>query len=97
MTEKQWYQFLLESKVILVDTDESNQLIPCRAEMRNPEFDWESSWQRARLSGFESEVMSFLFKVLHDLLPTKERIARTSVAVKGDCKLRVPIVEKNLH
>ena len=96
MTEKQWYQFLLESKVIMVDNEESNQLTPCRAEMKNPELDWESTWPRARLPGLGSEIMSFLFKVVHDLLPTQERIARTSAGVSGDCKFCVPDVKEDL-
>ena len=50
-------------------------------------FDWESAWSRGRLHGLGSELMSFLFKVLHDLLPTQERVARTSVTVNGNCKL----------
>ena len=49
--------------------------------------DWESAWCRARLHGLGSEHVSFLFKVLHDLLPTQERIARTSVIVDGKCRL----------
>ena len=87
MNEKQWYQLLLERNVTMTETDDQNQLIPCRAETRSPMFDWESAWSRGRLHGLGSELMSFLFKVLHDLLPTQERVARTSVTVDGKCKL----------
>ena len=96
MSEKQWYQLLLESKVTMAETDESIQLIPCRAEIRNPGFDWESTWFRARMSGLGSKLISFLFKVLHDLLPNQERIARINPAVNGDCKLCVPNVKEDL-
>ena len=96
MSEKQWYQYLLESKVTMAENDDDNQLIPCRAEIRNPGFDWEYIWSRARIAGLGSELTSFLFKVLHDLLPTQERIARTSAAVSGDCKLCVPNVKEDL-
>ena len=96
MSEKQWYQLLLESKVTMTETDESIQLIPCRAEIRNPGYDWESTWSRARMSGLGSELISFLLKVLHDLLPTQERIARTNPAVNGDCTLCVPNVKEDL-
>ena len=87
MTEKQWYQLLLERNVTMTETDDQHQLIPCRAEIRSPMSDWESAWCRARLHGLGSELMSFLFKVLHDLLPTQERVARTSATVDGKCKL----------
>ena len=96
MSEKQWYQYLLESNVTRAENDDDNQLIPCRAEIRNPGFDWEYIWSRARIAGLGSELTSFLFKVLHDLLPTQERIARTSAAVSGDCKLCVPNVKEDL-
>ena len=80
----------------MVDTDAGNQLTPCRAEVKNPELDWESTWPRARLPGLGSENMSFLFKVLHDLLPTQERIARTSAGVSGDCKMCALNVKEDL-
>ena len=78
------------------DGDESLHLIPCRTEVRNPGFDWESTWSKARMSGLGSELISFLFKVLHDLLPTQERIARTNPAVNGDCKLCIHNVKEDL-
>jgi hypothetical protein len=96
MTEKQWYQLLLENKVTMVETDVSRHLIPCRAEVKNPEFDWDTTWSRVRLHGLGAELISFLFKVLHDLLPTQERIARTSSAVNGDCRLCVSDVREDL-
>ena len=96
MTEKQWYQVLLENRVTMVETDVSRHLIPCRAEVKNPEFDWDSTWSRMRLQGLGAELMSFLFKVLHDLLPTQERVSRTSSAENGDCRLCVTDVKEDL-
>ena len=69
--------------------DQSRQLIPCRVETKYPENDWESIWSRARLQGLGPELVSFLFKVLHDLLPTQERLSRTSPGENGMCKLCV--------
>ena len=96
MSEKQWYQLLLESKVTMVETDGDSQLVPCRAELKFPEFDWESTWSKSRLHGLGSELMSFLFKVLHDILPTQERIARTNVTVNGNCKLCISNDQEDL-
>ena len=67
--------------------EDGRELVPCRAETRNPEHDWEATWHRARLPGLGSELMSFLFKVVHDLLPTQERVSRTSPAVNGVCRM----------
>ena len=96
MSEKQWYQFLIESNVTMVETDENRQLVPCRAEIQNPECDWDRIWSRARLPGLGSEFTSFLFKVLHDLLPTQERLSRTSPTESGQCKLCVTDVQEDL-
>ena len=96
MTEKQWYKVLLEKKVIMVESERSQQLIPCRAELKNPELDWETTWPRIRLSGLGAELTSFLFKLLHDLLPTQERVARTSPSVSGICKLCVHNAEEDI-
>ena len=43
MSEKQWYQYLLEEKVTMVETEQGRKLIPCRVETRHPEHDWETS------------------------------------------------------
>ena len=43
-------------------------------------------WQRSRMKGLGSELTSFLFKLLHQLLTTQERIARTNNNVSPLCK-----------
>ena len=96
MTEKQWYKVLLEAKVTMVESEDRQVLIPCRAEVKNPEFDWISTWPKIRLPGLGAELTSFMFKVLHDLLPTQERVARTSQSVSGSCKFCVMNVEEDL-
>ena len=96
MSEKQWYKLLCENKVTMMEEGESQQFIPCRVEVRNPEYDWISTWPRMRLTGLGAELSSFLFKVMHDLLPTQERVARTSPAVSGNCKLCSPNAEEDL-
>ena len=68
-----------------METEQGRNLIPCRVETRHPEHDWETAWRRARLLGLGPTLTSFLFKVLHDLLPTQERISRTNPAVTGWC------------
>ena len=66
-------------------TADGGELISCRAKTRAPGCDWDGVWTRARLPDLGSELMSFLFKVLHYLLPTQERLARTSPTVTGEC------------
>ena len=87
MTEGQWYKLLVEDKITMeVEDEQSRKLVLCRAELASPTTDWETTWRRARLKGLGPEITSFLFKVLHQLLATKERIARTNPTVSSTCK-----------
>jgi hypothetical protein len=99
MTEKQWYQLLVEKKITMAETQgEKWQYIPCRVETKIPEIDWNNTWSRTRLQGLGPELMSFLFKVVHDLLPSQERLAKTSPTISGKCKLCVTdMVEDLVH
>jgi hypothetical protein len=59
----------------------------CRVERNSPETDWKNSWRLARLSGLGPENTSFLFRMLHQTLPTQERVARTKPNQSSICKL----------
>ena len=97
MSEKQWYRFLMEEKVTMeLGVGDNRQLVPCRVEVKFPCYDWEKIWPRIRLKGLGPELSSFLFKVVHDLLPTQERVARTSASVNGMCKLCLSNVKEDL-
>ena len=86
-----------KDKIIMLEGgDQSRQLIPCRVETKHPENGWDSIWSKARLQGLGPELVSFLFKVLHDLLPTQERLSRTSPVVNGMCKLCLANVQEDL-
>ena len=87
MTEAQWYHLLLEENVTKeMDEEQGNRFSPCRVEIANVNNDWETSWRRMRLKGLGSELISFLFKVLHQLLPTQERLLRINQANSAYCK-----------
>ena len=62
--------------------------IECRVERANQNVDWEHSWRLARLSGLGPENVSFLFKLLHQLLPTQERAARTKPGTSPNCRVQ---------
>ena len=61
--------------------------IPCNAELKSPQTNWEECWRRARLSGLGPENTSFLFKLLHATLVTQERLSRTNPTVSSNCKV----------
>ena len=59
----------------------------CRVERAVPGTDWENSWRLARLPGLGPENLSFLFKMMHDILPTQERVARTKPRASSSCTM----------
>jgi hypothetical protein len=78
MSIKEWYTLLLEDKVLMSPaTDVSPAaLLPVRVEALHPNTEWSQVWNIARTKGLGPELISFQFKLLHQLLPTQERIAR---------------------
>ena len=71
----------------MVDKNESSmEYIMSRAELASPGTDWETSWRRARLKGLGSEATSFIWKLLHRLLPTEQRLARILPNSSQTCK-----------
>ena len=75
-----WYRALLENNVTNVINDEGiRSLKPCRVEIKNPDVDWEKAWSLAITPGLSSEQTSFIWKMLHDLLPTRERLFRMNM------------------
>ena len=86
LTTAQWYRVLLEEEVTMVEGNGSMEYIKSRAELASPGTDWESSWRRARLKGLGSEATSFLWKLLHRLLPTEQRLARILPNSSEMCK-----------
>ena len=88
MTTANWYRLLLEQEITMQELDDHTmEFIKSRAELAAPAADWEQIWRRARLRGLGSEAISFLWKLLHRLLPTEERLARILQNYSESCKL----------
>ena len=69
--------------------DDGGQSRPilCRVERAKPGADWERSWRLARLPGLGPENTSFIFKLMHEILPTQERVARTKPRASPSCTM----------
>ena len=77
MTTGQWYRALLENNITMqVDADGRSSLRPCKVEIANPRVDWAQTWQLASLRDLSSEDQTFLWRMLHDILPTQSRLHR---------------------
>ena len=78
LTTKQWYHALLEDQLIMLK-DDPPTLAPCKAESLYPYINWDLAWSNARLKGLDSHQTSFLFKLMHNILPTKSRLNRMRI------------------
>ena len=77
MTTKQWYRILIENNVTMqVQEGSVRELIPVKCEVKNPLVNWDRTWSYTLMPGLGSEQKTFLFKMLHNILPTKARLFR---------------------
>ena len=89
MTEGDWTKLLTKEHVTMELSNVSNamQFRPCRAEIASPTTDWALSWSLSRLSGIPPDMTAFLWKMLHQLLSTQERLHRLGSSPSSSCKL----------
>ena len=50
-----------------------------RAETKKLEVDWEKVWTLATTTGLPSELLAFLWKIIHNLLPCQTRLLRLNM------------------
>ena len=71
----QWYKVLMENHVTSEIDEEGFRFEKrCKVEAKHPNVDWQRTWSLANIKGLESENYSFLWKLIHNLLPTQERL-----------------------
>ena len=73
---KEIYRFLIEEITILDEEPDTRTLKPLRTELANPATPWDIVWPSSRQHKLGPSLCSFLFKLLHQILPTAERVAR---------------------
>ena len=79
MSVKLWYKHLLEVQVTHSEPEDPSALVPCRVERLAPDIDWGRSWLAVCVPGLTPEMRSFLWKMLHCILPTQERLHRMNM------------------
>ena len=87
ITLKQWNQLLLERGVTHTsdDADSPPVLLTSRVEELYPSLEFSNSYRLSRLFGLTPDQKSFLFKLLQNLLPTRERLSRCGKAQTAAC------------
>ena len=99
LSVKEWYRLLLERNMTMrkVDQEGRMELIPSKVEEREPQVFWSESYRISRLKGLSPETKSFLFKMLHTLLPSKERIHHLTPTSSPLCWCNTGEQETYLH
>ena len=81
MTLRDWYWALVERNVTMViERGEESIYSPSRVEIDSPDTDWETTWHLACIPGLSSDLVSFLWRLIHQVLPTQERLNRITPA-----------------
>ena len=96
MSIKQWVQVLTED-YLTMEVAETKTYRPCRVEISSPSTDWTLSWRICRLSGLGSELTSFNFKLLHQLLVCRVRLHQLNPTASPMCSLCSQTNEDLLH
>ena len=90
MTSSQLYKILLGINITTEFSDlgarEKRQMKP---EKLYPEVDWKDHWNILKTKGISSNQRSFIFKILHNILPTKSRLFRMNLSDSPLCPLCV--------
>ena len=99
ITVKQWYQILLERGLTHTsdDPDSPPILIKSHLEELSPDHDFSPSYRLARLFGLSPDLKSFMFKVLQNLLPTRERQHRCGRSPSPACTFCGDPQDTTLH
>ena len=90
MSVKQWYNFLVESDVTMITSNQGRILRKCRVENLYHLTAWENVWLNVRMPGLSNESKSFAWKLAHDLLPTEVRVNDASKIPSYVCKYSCP-------
>jgi hypothetical protein len=81
-----WYKVLL----VTVETDDNGFKFKkrCKIELEYPDTDWDRTWSLACVPGLTSCSYTFLFKMVHNILPTQQRLHRILPSVTSpQCNL----------
>ena len=99
LSVKQWYHFLLELNVTktVVNEGRGPELVPCRIEANHPNVCWSNSYSTIRMKGLSPDNKSFLFKLIHELLPSKERLHSLGQSPSSLCWCNSGEVESYQH
>ena len=88
MSSSEWYRILLKKYVTeeLGELEETETKL-LKAERKHPEVDWERTWSLMLTKGLNGRQKSLIFKILHNILPTRARLHRMGLSDSPNCDL----------
>ena len=83
MSVQDWHRAMTEDRVTHSPATPAAavDLLPVRDELLLPAVTWHRTWNRARLKGLPADLADHMFRQLHGLLPTQDRVARLGETV----------------
>ena len=74
---------------VTMELSDTNERVwrPIKCELISPSVDWGRSWSLAHVKGLSSEQYTFLFCMLHNILPTNARLHRMNQRDSLTCSL----------
>ena len=94
---KQIYRFFLDD-ITMKEELRATILLPLRAEISSPQVQWDRVWASARQKMLGPNISSFIFKLLHQILPTAQRVSRILPNQSQNCsKCQVETQETIKH
>ena len=97
ITVKEIYRFLIE-EITMTEEFERHNLNPLRVERSAPLVTWDRTWHLSRQHMLGPHLTSFLFKLLHQILPTAEHTSRILPNQSPLCtRCRMNEVETLIH
>ena len=89
MKEKDWVRYLTEEYITMTSDPAGQQhYTPCKVEIAEPNADWTSCWAACRQPGVPPDLASFLWRLLHKLLSTQEKLHRMGTIRSPSCKMQ---------
>ena len=90
LTEKDWSRLLTEDFITMTTDRETGEsyFTPSRAELDSPTTDWSLSWAACRQTVISPQLASFLWRMMHNLLPTQAKLHRMGTVQSSQCKMQ---------
>ena len=98
MSSNDWYLFILNLKVLQEDEEQEDgsicrKEIKCKTEIKNPALAWSDIWYLAKIKGIINESRTFMWRLLHNLLPTEQRLHNLKKSPSPICQLYIANTE----